>query len=254
LEVDPSLYENDEQKYEILKKNDGLRLEILTDLLSTHLGIVVRKHQDLQQEYTNAYFLGRHELKFELIEQLKSKLDSENCLKNVNLSMKFCGKNVEIQLFNKLKNINIIFNFRMKLWIRFMAYVLKTVNELSETYLQNERRYNYTTPKSYLELIFLFKSLLIQKDAELKYNIRRLEDGLIEIAVCDEKSVALQEDLKVSHEILKEKNESADKWIEVVNLRGMEVQKERDRVNEEEKAVRVIEKMWLEKIKFVKKI
>lgn len=36
---------------------------------------------------------------------------------------------------------------------RFMAYVHESVNEMSKVYLANERRYNYTTPKSFLELV-----------------------------------------------------------------------------------------------------
>ena len=34
-----------------------------------------------------------------------------------------------------------------------MAYVHKSVNEMSKQYLTNKRRYNYTTPKSFLELV-----------------------------------------------------------------------------------------------------
>lgn len=96
MEVDPSLYENDETKYQILKKNDGLRLEILTDVLSSHLGIVVSQQKnDKVQQFTNGYFLGRHELKNELLELLKPNMESENVLKFDKLSVKFCGKNVK---------------------------------------------------------------------------------------------------------------------------------------------------------------
>ena len=35
----------------------------------------------------------------------------------------------------------------------FMAFVHSSVNEMSKVYLANERRYNYTTPKSFLELV-----------------------------------------------------------------------------------------------------
>ena len=34
-----------------------------------------------------------------------------------------------------------------------MAFVHKSVNDMSHLYLANERRYNYTTPKSFLELV-----------------------------------------------------------------------------------------------------
>ena len=36
---------------------------------------------------------------------------------------------------------------------QFMAYVHTSVNEMSHLYLMNERRYNYTTPKSFLEQV-----------------------------------------------------------------------------------------------------
>ena len=36
---------------------------------------------------------------------------------------------------------------------QFMAFVHGSVNEMSKVYLANERRYNYTTPKSFLELV-----------------------------------------------------------------------------------------------------
>jgi len=45
-------------------------------------------------------------------------------------------------------------------------------------YLQNERRYNYTTPKSFLEQISLYSKLLRQKSSELTGKVARLENGL----------------------------------------------------------------------------
>ena len=36
---------------------------------------------------------------------------------------------------------------------KFMSYVHGSVNDMSKIYLANERRYNYTTPKSFLELV-----------------------------------------------------------------------------------------------------
>ena len=49
-------------------------------------------------------------------------------------------------------------------------------------YLESVRRYNYTTPKSYLELISLYKSLLAQKRAELRGEKERLESGVDKIS------------------------------------------------------------------------
>lgn len=66
----------------------------------------------------------------------------------------------------------------------FMAYVLGSVNEISKNYLTNEKRYNYTTPKSYLELIALYTRLLREKTDDHCKRIQRLENGLIRLAQC----------------------------------------------------------------------
>ncbi|KAL7018719.1 hypothetical protein ACKWTF_010880 [Chironomus riparius] len=98
LEIDPSFYENDEQKYQILMKNDNLRHEIFGDVLSTHLGLATADMKVRKKEgdalFTKGYFLGRHELKFEILEKLKPVMD-DNTLKIDGLSIKFCGKNVD---------------------------------------------------------------------------------------------------------------------------------------------------------------
>ena len=59
-----------------------------------------------------------------------------------------------------------------------MAYVHMSVNQTSKEYLANERRYNYTTPKSFLEQIKLYRSLLGQRSKELTTKMERLESGL----------------------------------------------------------------------------
>ncbi|KAJ0060498.1 hypothetical protein NL108_014189, partial [Boleophthalmus pectinirostris] len=61
---------------------------------------------------------------------------------------------------------------------KFMAFVHTSVNHTSKQYLATERRYNYTTPKSFLEQIKLYRSLLGQKSCELKAKMERLENGL----------------------------------------------------------------------------
>jgi len=61
---------------------------------------------------------------------------------------------------------------------KFMGFVHTSVNEMSHAYLQNERRYNYTTPKSFLEQIKLYQNLLQKKNLELQAKIVRLENGL----------------------------------------------------------------------------
>jgi dynein heavy chain len=60
--------------------------------------------------------------------------------------------------------------------------LLQYVGQASQQYLETYRRYNYTTPKSYLELISLYKTLLARKRAELQAAKERLQNGVEKIA------------------------------------------------------------------------
>ena len=51
-----------------------------------------------------------------------------------------------------------------------MAHVHISVNEMSRQYLLNERRYNYTTPKSFLELVWLVKYLASYEDKNIQQH------------------------------------------------------------------------------------
>lgn len=121
-----------------------------------------------------------------------------------------------------------------------MAYAHTSVNSMSKLYLQNERRYNYTTPKSYLEQINLYTKLLIKKTNELQCKIERLENGLDKL-----KSTAVQVDelkkkLAIQEIELKEKNEAADALIEIVGIETEKVSIEKKLADEEEEKVAMI--------------
>lgn len=59
-----------------------------------------------------------------------------------------------------------------------MAHVHTSVNDMSRLYLTNDRRYNYTTPKTFLGFISLYTKLLSAKHQELQAKIERLQNGL----------------------------------------------------------------------------
>ena len=44
-----------------------------------------------------------------------------------------------------------------------------------------ERRYIYTTPKSFLELIKLFKSMLGKKQGALEQQLEKYENGVVKL-------------------------------------------------------------------------
>lgn len=123
----------------------------------------------------------------------------------------------------------------------FMAYVHTVVNEMSQAYLLFERRYNYTTPKSFLEQISLYSKLLTEKTNDLQGRIQRLINGLEKLASTAEQVDGLKEILAVQEKELKEKNDAADQLIQVVSTETEKVSKEKAFAAEEEIKVRVIE-------------
>lgn len=50
--------------------------------------------------------------------------------------------------------------------------------QVSVKYQQNEKHFNYTTPKSFLEFMKLYDNLLRKKRTELTEKMERLENGL----------------------------------------------------------------------------
>jgi dynein heavy chain len=59
-----------------------------------------------------------------------------------------------------------------------MAEVHLSITEANIDFLRLERRYNYTTPTSYLELISFYRLLLDKKRDKITDQIDRLEIGL----------------------------------------------------------------------------
>uniref|UniRef100_A0A8C5P513 Dynein axonemal heavy chain 17 n=1 Tax=Jaculus jaculus TaxID=51337 RepID=A0A8C5P513_JACJA len=131
----------------------------------------------------------------------------------------------------------------------FMAYVHTTVNEMSKVYLAIERRYNYTTPKTFLEQIKLYQSLLAKKRMELVAKIERLENGLMKLQSTASQVDDLKAKLAIQETELKQKNENADKLIQVVGVETEKVSKEKAIADEEEIKVEVINKNVTEKQK-----
>jgi biotin--protein ligase len=62
LEVDPFQFEFEESKFTALKDSNATRLEIFSDILSTHLNIEVDSQPKMNDTYSSGFFLGRHEV------------------------------------------------------------------------------------------------------------------------------------------------------------------------------------------------
>ena len=116
---------------------------------------------------------------------------------------------------------------------KFMAYVHQTVTDMSIVFKNNDKRFNYTTPKSFLELISLYSKILLSKDKELINKIKRLENGLDKLYETGKQVDALKEQLAVQEVELGEKNAEADELIKIVGIETENVTQEKAIADEE---------------------
>lgn len=109
-----------------------------------------------------------------------------------------------------------------------MPHSFALVNKASIKFREAERRHNYTTPKTFLELIKLYKSLLKKKREGTMLSIERLETGLtklhktqkdVDVLVAAAKRMAVQ---------VQEKVVSADAFAEQVGREKVKVSAENE--------------------------
>jgi dynein heavy chain len=107
---------------------------------------------------------------------------------------------------------------------KFMPYSFKTVNNFSDQILERERRFVYTTPKSFLELIKLFKVMLAKKEGELVDNKDKYETGVVKLTETGEIVAKLEEELKIFSVEVEAKKKSADAQAEIVGGEKVKVE------------------------------
>lgn len=75
------------------KVNEAARLEVLACILQNYFNVSTIKpgSPGVKVVYQNAFFLGRHELKFGLLDFLKPDYDKNGMLNSRKLALKFCG-------------------------------------------------------------------------------------------------------------------------------------------------------------------
>ena len=121
-----------------------------------------------------------------------------------------------------------------------MAGVHLSIGEANKKYLSLERRYNYTTPKSYLELIEFYKKLLDIKRTKVNNSIQRLETGLLTLKDTKERVEGLQQELTVKQVEVDKQREETNALIEVV--------KKNNAIAEEEQAIALKEEEKTEEL------
>jgi dynein heavy chain len=124
----------------------------------------------------------------------------------------------------------------------FLPYSFLRVNEEAKEFHRIERRFVYTTPKSFLELLKLYSGLLGEKFKQADFAIDRLANGLQKLKETAESVVRIEENLKVDLEAAAEKKMNAEGIAEVVTKERAVVEVETEKGEKEAVRVGAIQK------------
>ena len=97
--------------------------------------------------------------------------------------------------------------------VKFMPFSFTVVNKFSDEMREVERRFVYTTPKSFLELVKLFKSMLAKKYTYLDDEKSKFEIGVGKLKDTEEAVAVIEQELVIKsvevEALKKEANEQA---------------------------------------------
>jgi len=110
--------------------------------------------------------------------------------------------------------------------IKFLPYSFGIVGDFAEIVKERERRFIYATPKSFLELIKLFKTMLTAKRNELVENREKYDRGVVKLTETGEQVAELEENLKVTSVVVEEKKTKAAEQAAIVGVEKEKVEKE----------------------------
>ena len=121
-----------------------------------------------------------------------------------------------------------------------MANVHLSIDKANNDFKERERRYNYTTPTSFLELINFYQQLLDKKQGAIVEDIARLERGLGTMSETTNKVDTLKEKLVLTMESVKIEEKNTDELIEIVNKEADEAEREQAIAQKQEEETNII--------------
>jgi len=121
-----------------------------------------------------------------------------------------------------------------------MTEVHTSINVANKEFLQYERRYNYTTPKSFLELIDFYKQLYTKKSSFIANQITRLENGLETLSKTEAQVLNLQEELKIKMKEVEEESRITEELINQVTRESEIASNEQEIANKQKEEVNIL--------------
>lgn len=116
----------------------------------------------------------------------------------------------------------------------FIPQAFIGANQLSKVFLREEGRYVYNTPKSYLEMIALFQSMMNVKSIEASASITRLQNGIRKLLRAENDITELEEKLQTMLATAEVKRIASEKAAEDVRTEKVIVELENEKVRVEE--------------------
>ena len=117
--------------------------------------------------------------------------------------------------------------------IKFMPFSFRTVNQASAQIYDAEKRFVYTTPKSFLELIKLFKVMHEKQIKLLVEQKEKYEVGVVKLQETGDVVSKLEEELKVFSVEVEAKKKVADAQAEIVGKEKEKVEAQSNIANVE---------------------
>ena len=118
--------------------------------------------------------------------------------------------------------------------VQFIANAHSKVIKLSDEFFEAERRHNYATPKSYLELISLFKTMLERTRDMINNNANHFSKGLKMLQDSSKDVEVMKQRLQKQTQIVEEKRAQCQTLIEKISQDTAVVRKESEIAQREE--------------------
>jgi dynein heavy chain len=118
---------------------------------------------------------------------------------------------------------------------QFMAFAHEKVNDVGEKFREVQKRFSYTTPKSYLELIKLYKFMLQDKRKGIRVKKSRLEMGIEKLKQTTVNVAKLEKQLQEQRIAVEEKKKDAEIKLDTVSASRKSIEEQNRKAQEEER-------------------
>ncbi|DBA02158.1 TPA: hypothetical protein N0F65_004793 [Lagenidium giganteum] len=123
----------------------------------------------------------------------------------------------------------------------FMPFAFQSTNDVAQDFFAHEKRRVYSTPKSYLECLVLYKQLLIRKQGSHEKAMERLQSGMEKMEATRDVVANMEEELKTTLEEAEKKKALVEEIAKRLQQDKALVENETSKANVEKEKCAVIQ-------------